>query len=108
MTPFSLLSLFRLASRIASRLSITFGFARILQKAKLTWNNLHAKIDHCLEYWREAAMCRGDTALGTFRWVDDLPYSRVYSDHECVDWQRLDAWARGRMVNMSDYSQFLH
>ena len=53
-------------------------------------------------------MCRGDTALGTFRWVDDLPYSRVYSDHECVDWQRLDTWARGRMVNMSDYSQFLH
>lgn len=66
------------------------------------------KKDHCLEYWREAAMCRGDTALGTFTWVDDLPYSRVYSDHECLDWQRLDTWARGRMVNMSDLTQFLH
>ena len=22
-------------------------------------------VDHCLEYWREAAMCRGDTTLAT-------------------------------------------
>jgi Mycotoxin biosynthesis protein UstYa len=25
-------------------------------------------IDHCLEYWREAAMCRADMALSTFYW----------------------------------------
>ncbi|KAE8418449.1 hypothetical protein BDV36DRAFT_295093 [Aspergillus pseudocaelatus] len=62
-----------------------------------------AHIDHCLEYWREAAMCRGDTTLATFRWVDGLPYSRVYSDHECVNWEALDQWARSRMVDMSDY-----
>lgn len=61
-------------------------------------------IDHCLEYWREAAMCRGDTTLATFRWIDGLPYSRVYSDHECVNWQLLNGWARERMVDMSDYS----
>ncbi|CAG8956369.1 hypothetical protein HYFRA_00003751 [Hymenoscyphus fraxineus] len=61
-------------------------------------------IDHCLEYWREAAMCRGDTTLATFRWADGKPYSTVYSDHECVDWDMLDSWARGRMVDMSDYS----
>ncbi|KAL8765967.1 MAG: hypothetical protein Q9209_007114 [Squamulea sp. 1 TL-2023] len=65
-------------------------------------------IDHCLEYWREAAICRGDTALGTFMWKDGLPYSRVYSDHECVDWDRLDKWARGRMVDMSDYGRLAH
>ncbi|KAL4865662.1 hypothetical protein BDV12DRAFT_174323 [Aspergillus spectabilis] len=61
-------------------------------------------VDHCLEYWREAAMCRGDTTLATFRWVDGLPYSRVYSDHECVNWEAIDKWARERMVDMSDYS----
>lgn len=61
-------------------------------------------IDHCLEYWREAAMCRGDMTLATFFWRDELPYSRVYSDHECVDWEALDRWARSRMVDMSDYS----
>ncbi|KAL4943309.1 hypothetical protein BDV06DRAFT_211162 [Aspergillus oleicola] len=61
-------------------------------------------IDHCLEYWHEAAMCRGDTTLSTFRWGDNgLPYSRVYSDHECLDWGVLDGWAR-RMVDLSDYS----
>ncbi|KAE8134697.1 hypothetical protein BDV38DRAFT_285646 [Aspergillus pseudotamarii] len=66
-----------------------------------------AHIDHCLEYWREAAMCRGDTTLATFRWVDGLPYSRVYSDHECVNWEALDQWARSRMVDMSDYGMLV-
>ncbi|KAF2497000.1 hypothetical protein BU16DRAFT_345995 [Lophium mytilinum] len=61
-------------------------------------------IDHCLEYWREAAMCRGDTTLSTFRWADDKPFSTVYSDHECVNWDVLDIWARSRMVDMSDWS----
>ena len=61
-------------------------------------------IDHCLEYWREAAMCRGDTTLSAFRWGEDgLPYSTVWSTHECVDFERLDEWARARMVDMSDY-----
>ncbi|KAF2816480.1 uncharacterized protein BDZ99DRAFT_136906 [Mytilinidion resinicola] len=61
-------------------------------------------IDHCLEYWREAAMCRGDTTLSTFRWADNKPFSTVYSDHECVNWELLDTWARGKMVDMSDWS----
>ena len=60
-------------------------------------------IDHCLEYMREAAMCRGDTTLSTFQWAAGKPYSRVTSEHECVSWERLDAWARQRMVDMSDY-----
>ncbi|KAI0867571.1 hypothetical protein GGS24DRAFT_515174 [Hypoxylon argillaceum] len=63
-------------------------------------------IDHCLEYWRESAMCRGDTTLGTFFWRDGVPTSRVYTDNECVDWNALDNWARQRKVDMSDYSQF--
>jgi hypothetical protein len=45
-------------------------------------------IDQCLEYWREAAMCRGDTTLATFFWRDELPYPRVYSDHECLTGRR--------------------
>ncbi|KAF2197123.1 hypothetical protein GQ43DRAFT_381725 [Delitschia confertaspora ATCC 74209] len=60
-------------------------------------------IDHCLEYWREAAMCRGDTTLATFQWAEGKPFSHVYSDHECVNWKLLDIWARGRMVDMSTY-----
>ncbi|PHH90570.1 hypothetical protein CDD83_3257 [Cordyceps sp. RAO-2017] len=59
-------------------------------------------IDHCLEYLREAAMCRGDTALALFRWGKGKPYSTVESTHECVDWDRLDGWARGRAVDLRD------
>ncbi|KAI1198161.1 hypothetical protein F5X97DRAFT_323731 [Nemania serpens] len=65
-----------------------------------------AHLEHCLEYWRESVMCRGDTTLGTFFWRDGIPTSRVYTDNECVDWNALDHWARKRSVNMSDYSQF--
>ncbi|MCJ1240118.1 hypothetical protein MMC14_008118 [Varicellaria rhodocarpa] len=61
--------------------------------------------DHCLEYWREAAMCRGDPTLATFSWVNGtILKSRVYSDHECVDWKKLEGWATSRMVDLSDYS----
>jgi hypothetical protein len=59
---------------------------------------------HCLEYLREAAICRGEASLATFQWADGKPYSHIYSDHECVVWEQLDAWARDRMVEMSDYS----
>ncbi|KAK7948428.1 uncharacterized protein PG986_009314 [Apiospora aurea] len=64
-------------------------------------------IDHCLEYWRQSAMCRGDTTLGTFFWRDGVPTSRVYTDNGCVDWYKLDHWARQRKVDMADYSQFV-
>lgn len=49
-------------------------------------------------------MCRGDTTISTFRWADGYPYSTVYSEHECVNWDLLDEWARKNMVDMSDYS----
>ncbi|CAI6312384.1 unnamed protein product [Periconia digitata] len=63
-------------------------------------------IDHCLEYWRESVMCRGDTTMGTFYWreSDGYPTSRVYTDNECVDWTAFDTWSRKRMVDMSDRS----
>ncbi|KAM3078903.1 hypothetical protein ACMFMF_003831 [Clarireedia jacksonii] len=64
--------------------------------------------DHCLEYWREAAMCRGDTSLATFIWRDGRPVSRVYNDRECVNWEKLDMWARTRMTNLSDISILRH
>ncbi|KAL4994490.1 hypothetical protein BDV10DRAFT_151154 [Aspergillus recurvatus] len=87
--------------RIRRYLHLTHYYPNI-SAPDLVRENTH--IDHCLEYWREAAMCRGDTTLSTFRWKDGLPHSRVYSDHECVNWAVLDGWARGRMVDMSDYS----
>ena len=60
--------------------------------------------DHCLEYLRESIVCRGDTTFTPMFWRDGLPTSRVDSIHECVDWDRLDSYARSRMVDMSDPS----
>ncbi|KAI1324529.1 hypothetical protein F5Y16DRAFT_402384 [Xylariaceae sp. FL0255] len=65
-------------------------------------------MDHCLEYWRQSVMCRGDTTLATLFFREDgLATSRVYTDNECIDWQALDNWARKRKVDMSDYTQFI-
>ncbi|KAK0621567.1 hypothetical protein B0T17DRAFT_534429 [Bombardia bombarda] len=75
-----------------------------MTEAEKVREDLH--MDHCLEYFRESAMCRGDTTLGTFFWRDGAPTSRVYTDNECVDFQQLDHWARQRMVDTSDYSLF--
>ncbi|KAI1409257.1 hypothetical protein F5Y13DRAFT_182154 [Hypoxylon sp. FL1857] len=74
-----------------------------MTEVDLERENTH--IDHCLEYWRQSAMCRGDTTLGTFFWRDGVPTSRVYTDNECVNWYALDHWARQRKVDMDDYSQ---
>ncbi|KAI3323800.1 hypothetical protein HD806DRAFT_495631 [Xylariaceae sp. AK1471] len=63
---------------------------------------------HCLEYWREAAMCRGDPTLTTFEWNEGRPFSRVYSTHECVNWAKIRAWAESRMVDPSDLGIFSH
>lgn len=71
------------------------------------WEREQTHVNHCLEYWREAAICRGDTTLSTFQWLGGLPYSRVYSDHECVNWATLDGWARGRMVNMTSFEHLV-
>lgn len=52
-------------------------------------------------------MCRGDPALATSFWRDALPTSRAYSDHECVNWEALDGWARSRMLDMNDPEIFV-
>ncbi|KAB8297741.1 hypothetical protein EYC80_001543 [Monilinia laxa] len=69
---------------------------------ELERENVHS--DHCLEYWREAAMCRGDATMATMFWRDAVPTSRAWSDHECINWNAFDTWARSRSLNMTDPS----
>ncbi|KAF2678695.1 hypothetical protein K458DRAFT_422929 [Lentithecium fluviatile CBS 122367] len=61
-------------------------------------------VDHCLEYFREAAMCRGDPTLAFFTWDDGIPKSKRDTTNECVKWDKLRAFAESRMVDVSDYS----
>jgi hypothetical protein len=76
-----------------------------MTQADITRENRH--MDHCLEYFREVAVCRGDVTMSTFFWKEGMPASRVYDDHECVNFDTLDSWARERMVDMSDLSLFV-
>lgn len=59
-------------------------------------------MDHCLEYFREAAMCRADPSLTTFGWraADGRPTAHVDSLHQCADWGRFAAWAAARRVDV--------
>jgi len=63
--------------------------------------------DHCLEYLREAAICRGDTTLATFEWREKKPFSFQFTDHECVKWDKIVSWAEKRKVDTTDYSLFV-
>ena len=61
-------------------------------------------LDHCLEYFREAAMCRGDPTLAFFTWDAGIPKSKRDTTNECVKWDKLRTFAESRMVDVSDYS----
>ena len=83
-------------------------------------------LDHCVEYLREAIICRGDPSLSTFKWLPGKPNGTSSSastssssaspsgagrgvgsahltavaegHHQCVDWKRLMSWVRERAV----------
>jgi len=45
-------------------------------------------------------MCRGDTALTTFKWegTQSRPVTVFKTEHQCVDWERLISWSNERAV----------
>ncbi|KAK4213825.1 putative Tat pathway signal sequence [Rhypophila decipiens] len=65
------------------------------------WENatLHEKnhqmvhIDHCIDWLRNAAVCRADTsALAVFKWDKRMPHPMLNTkrvNHRCVDWDML-------------------
>ncbi|KAL9105817.1 MAG: hypothetical protein Q9227_009073 [Pyrenula ochraceoflavens] len=67
--------------------------------------------DHCIEYIREALMCKPDLSLISFRWINqtaqhpDEPsamYPTNFDDcqHECANWDSLNAWAAERVFDL--------
>ncbi|MCJ1403416.1 hypothetical protein MMC11_006639 [Xylographa trunciseda] len=62
-------------------------------------NRLHN--EHCLDFLRQASICHGDIGLITFEWAANsrLPVANATS-HECVNWDRLDAWTKDNSVDM--------
>ena len=55
-------------------------------------------------------MCQGDTSLLTMRWGKQqaIPLANFSSPHQCVDWDRLDAWAQERSVDVFQPGMLVH
>ncbi|MCJ1465742.1 hypothetical protein MMC07_004361 [Pseudocyphellaria aurata] len=55
-------------------------------------------------------MCRADVAMQTLHWEPDqrTPAHNFETEHECLDWEALDAWAASRMVDIHDPKILVH
>ncbi|KAK8137991.1 hypothetical protein PG984_001371 [Apiospora sp. TS-2023a] len=61
-------------------------------------------LEHCLEWLRVAALCRGDTTLSTFRWggKEGVSLETEYPvPHQCVNSASLMEWAEKRAVDIT-------
>lgn len=81
-----------------------FPWSHVLLQA-----NLHDSV-HCLDSLRQGIMCQGDTSLLTMRWgkMQAIPLANLSSPHQCVDWNRLDAWAEERSVDVFQSGMLVH
>ena len=61
-------------------------------------------INHCLDAIRQELMCRGDVSLTTYEWLPDLqiPWAKLSYDHECINWESIQDWAKERTVDIFD------
>lgn len=67
-------------------------------------------VDHCLDTIRKFIMCRADVAMQTLHWTDEqrTPAHNFETEHECLNWEALDAWAASRMVDIHDPRMLVH
>ncbi|RDL40101.1 Uncharacterized protein BP5553_00080 [Venustampulla echinocandica] len=57
-------------------------------------------LEHCIEWVRTAAICRGDTTLTLFEWVDGELETKYPIPHMCVNGEELLGWSRERIVDI--------
>ncbi|RYP66183.1 hypothetical protein DL769_006084 [Monosporascus sp. CRB-8-3] len=65
---------------------------------------------HCIDILRTAAMCRADTMIFPYHWVDftRVPAPTWVQKHECVNWDRLEAWLETRKVDIRAPNMMVH
>lgn len=64
--------------------------------------HLGSHVDHCIEMLRQSVLCHSDASLTTFKWhpAKSRPmFNASESVHTCVDWGRLMASVRDRVVD---------
>ncbi|TEY33008.1 hypothetical protein BOTCAL_0699g00050 [Botryotinia calthae] len=72
---------------------------------EMTMLKMSRHIDHCLEMLRQVLMCRPDTSLTTFMWVNsqDKPILNIDPfERECVDWELLIDSVKERVVSLEE------
>ncbi|KAM7185569.1 protein of unknown function (DUF3328) domain containing protein [Rhypophila sp. PSN 637] len=64
-------------------------------------NRLHT--DHCLEILRQAVLCHADVSLFTLQWSEGSrqPRADFSQEHQCADFDAINAWAAERRVDAS-------
>lgn len=55
-------------------------------------------------------MCQGDVSPVTMTWgrTQPVPLANMASPHACVDWTRLEDWARRRWVDVAAPGLVVH
>ncbi|KAI0432185.1 hypothetical protein F5Y09DRAFT_166537 [Xylaria sp. FL1042] len=63
---------------------------------------LHEHIDHCMDVIRQSIMCRADMSPMTFDWTlkSRVPEANFDTDHECINWNKVEAWLEERRVDI--------
>ena len=71
--------------------------------------SLTRKLEHCLDFLRQSAMCHGDIGLITFEWspTNRIPVANA-TTHQCVNWDKLDQWTKDRTVDMLKPGWLVH
>ena len=67
-------------------------------------------VEHCIESLRQGVMCRADTSVFPFHWVDEgrMPMPTWMQRHECVNWDHLTEWLDTREVDVYARGMLTH
>ncbi|PSS12325.1 hypothetical protein M430DRAFT_68579 [Amorphotheca resinae ATCC 22711] len=66
--------------------------------------------DHCIESLRQSIMCNPDLSILTYKWLPNIrgPWPDFETEHQCVNWDKIDAWSGQRAFNMFDPKFLVH
>jgi hypothetical protein len=55
-------------------------------------------------------MCNADFSIITYDWLPNYrrPWANFKVDGECVNWEKLDAWAGSRFFSLFDQNALVH
>ncbi|PMD16627.1 hypothetical protein NA56DRAFT_305974 [Hyaloscypha hepaticicola] len=59
-------------------------------------------VEHCLDIVRQSIQCRADSTIITYWWTEKsrVPETNFYGHHECINWDKFEAWADQHSVDI--------